>query len=559
MLAATTIPAAAAAAVVGAGTVHCTATGTVRFSPKLTATPTAKTKIVVSAKLTCTGGTGSSAVTVTGGKLTAKTTPATASCTTTNFGPGTVTVNWKASGGSLKSSKLTLASATAADGSNIVLDLNGPGAPGTGSYFAEDTKLHVVGDTVAGGMCGGANRGFKFTGAGGTSTFDVKPANPNNLPVDHIVVLMQENRSADHYLGQLNGQGQPAYEPEPNTGNPDPTNLSGPPIVPFHKTSLCEVADLDHSWNGTHAEINGGAMDGFTAANVNGADPNGSRTMGYYDQTDLPYYYALDNTFATGDRYFASAPTQTYPNRLYLLAGTSFGHIRNDFGNSTQRSVFQLLDEHSITWRIYSSQYPISYGGMFFKYVQDRASAHISNMARYFTDAANGTLPDVSFIDPDLFDPTGQNDEHPPANVQIGQRFVADVANALMASPNWSTSAMFFTYDEHGGFYDHVPPPAAVPPDGIAPLLQGGDTPGAFNIYGIRVPATVISPYSKSHFVSHVVNDHTSILSFLEYRFGLPPLTARDAAANPMLEFFDFSSPAFGTPPSIPAPSVGTC
>ena len=376
--------------------------------------------------------------------------------------------------------------------------------------------------------------------------------NPNNLPLDHIVVVMQENRSADTYLGQLNAQGQPAYEAEPTTGNPDPTNPMGPPIVPFHKTTYCEVADLDHSWNGTHAEVDGGAMDGFTAANVNGADPNGSRTMGYYDQTDLPFYYGLYNTFATGDRYFCSVLSQTFPNRLYLLAGTSFGHIRNDSFGLTNASIFNLLDQFSVTWRIYAAQ--AAYGTLFFKYVSDRAPAHVFTTAQYYADLTAGTLPQVAFVDPDLFgSPQVENDEHPPSNVQVGQKFVADIINGLMASTAWTSAALFHVYDEHGGFYDHVVPPAAPIPDAIPPMLAGGDTPGAFDQYGVRVPAVVVSPYAKSHFVSHVVHDHTSILHFIEYRFGLPSLTNRDAAADPMLEFFDFVSPPFVTPPSLPA------
>ncbi len=382
-----------------------------------------------------------------------------------------------------------------------------------------------------------------------------KPANPNQLPVDHIVVLMQENRTADHYLGLLNAFGQPGYEAEPATGNPDPTNPMGPAIVPFHQTSYCEVADLNHSWNGTHAEYNNGAMDGFTAANVDPVlDPKGSRAMGRYDQTDLPFYYGLYNTFATGDRYFSSVLSQTFPNRLYLLAGTSFGHIRNDFGPFTQKSIFELLDQHFATWKIYAAQYPLAYGSLFFKYVNDRFAQHVFPMSQYYADAAAGTLPNVSFVDPILLDkPRIENDEHPPSNIQVGQKFVADVMNGLMASPNWSSSAMFLTYDEHGGFYDHVAPPAAPAPDNIAPMLQPGDAVAGFDRYGIRVPVVVVSPFARSHFVSHVVHDHTSILRFIEYRFGLPALTQRDAQADPMLEFFDFANPPFMTPPALPA------
>jgi phospholipase C len=383
------------------------------------------------------------------------------------------------------------------------------------------------------------------------------PTNPNNLPIDHIVVLMQENRSADTYLGQLNSEGQPDYEAEPTTGNPDPTNPLNPPIVPFHKTTYCEVADLDHSWNGTHNEVDGGAMDGFTAANVDPADPTGSRAMGYYDETDLPFYYGLYNTFATGDRYFCSVLSQTFPNRLYLLAGTSFGHIRNDVFYSPHDSIFNLLDQYAVTWRIYAAQYPAGYGSLLFSYAAARSAQHLFPMTQYYADLAAGTLPDVSFVDPELMDTaTKENDEHPPANVQVGQKFVADVINGLMSSAEWESSVLFFAYDEHGGFYDHVVPPAAPIPDDIPPMLEPGDVPGAFDQYGVRVPAVVVSPYAKSHFVSHVVHDHTSILRFIEYRFGLPSLTNRDAAADPMLEFFDFDNPPFVSPPSLPEATI---
>lgn len=389
------------------------------------------------------------------------------------------------------------------------------------------------------------------------------PSNPHNLPVDHVVVLMQENRSADTYLGQLNAFGQPAYPAEPTTGNPDPLNPTGPPIVPFHKTTYCETGDLNHSWNGTHQEWDNGAMDGFTAANdsssanADPADPSGARSMGFYDQTDLPFYYGLYNTFATNDHYFSSVLSQTFPNRLYLYAGTSFGHIRNDVFGSTQKSVFELLDQGSVSWKIYADQYPLSYGSLLFKYVSDRASQHVFPMSQYYSDAAAGTLPNVSFVDPTITQPPKQaTDEHPSADVQLGQQFVANVINGLMASPNWSTSALFLTYDEHGGFYDHVAPPPAPVPDNIPPMLQSGDTPGAFDRYGIRVPVAVVSPFAKSHYVSHVVDDHTSILRFIELRFGLPALTNRDVNADPMLDMFDFSTPHFASPPTLPAAVV---
>jgi phospholipase C len=385
------------------------------------------------------------------------------------------------------------------------------------------------------------------------------PKNPHHLPVDHIVILMQENRSADHYLGHLNAL-QPDYEAEPTTGNPDPLNPTGPPILPFHETKYCGSSDLNHSWNGEHQAWNHGAMDGFTASNdssspnADATDPSGSRTMGYYDQTDLPFYYGLYNTFATNDHYFQSVLSQTFPNRLYLYAGTSFGVIRNDSFASTHRSIFNTLDEGFVDWKVYSAQYPVSFPSLLFKYVSTNAAQHVFPISQYYADAAAGTLPSVSFVDPRFLDsPRVESDEHPTANVQVGQKFVADVVNGLMASPNWGSSALFLTYDENGGFYDHVAPPSAPVPDNIAPNLQAGDTPGAFDRYGFRVPAVVVSPYAKPHYVSHVVDDHTSILRFLELRFGLPALSNRDVNADPMGDMFDFSKPHFAVPPTLPA------
>ncbi|MFL5799395.1 MAG: phospholipase C [Actinomycetota bacterium] len=384
------------------------------------------------------------------------------------------------------------------------------------------------------------------------------PALASPIPIDHVVVLMQENRSFDHYLGQLHFEGQPDAEPEPpGASNPDPTNPDGPPIRAFHKTTYCEVADLDHSWNGAHREYDGGAMDGFTAANVDPRDPTGSRTMGWYDRRDLPFYYGLNSTFATSDRYFSSVLSQTFPNRFYLLAGTSFGHIRNDLpppDGFTQKTIFEELDAAGISWRIYYSQIPFAAE---FSYVRDHAAGHLFPISQYYTDAANGDLPHVSYVDPIFEAPADvENDEHPPSNVQVGERFASDVITALFHSPNWGSSALFMTYDENGGFYDHVAPPPAPVPDGILPMLEAGDVPGAFDRYGFRVPAVVVSPYSRPHFVSHVVDDHTSILKFVETRFGLPALTNRDAQADGMLGFFDFSHASFATPPALPPAPV---
>src|SRR5437588_4214284 len=377
--------------------------------------------------------------------------------------------------------------------------------------------------------------------------------------IQHILVLMQESRSFDSYLGRLHFQGQPKSEPLLLTRhNPNPVKKGAKPIFVFHKKTYCEVADLDHSWNGSHIEYDHGRMDGFTRANVNAKDPTGHRALGYYTREDLPFYYWLYRTFAIGDRYFASVLSHTLPNRFYLLAGTSFGHIRNDFpmgaDQFSQKTIFEELDAAGITWRIYYSQIPFAFE---FAYVRNHAAQHVFPLQQYYTDAQAGTLPQVSFIDPIFIGHADvENDEHPPSDIQLGQSFTHDVIQALVQSPDWPTSAMFLTYDEHGGFADHVPPPRAPKPDGIKPMLQKGDYKASFDRYGFRVPVVAISPYSRAHYVSHVVHDHTSILRSIEERFGLAPLTNRDAKAAPMWDFFDFSNPSFLTPPSLPPAPV---
>jgi len=373
----------------------------------------------------------------------------------------------------------------------------------------------------------------------------------DQIPIDHIVVLMQENRSFDHYFSRMN---RPEVDRAQKTmSNPDPTG--GQPIHPFHQTELCEVADLDHGWDGTHREWNGGAMDGFTAENVHPRDPNGHRTMGYYRKRDLPYYYKLYRTFAMSDRHFCSVLGPTWPNRHFLLTATAFGHISNDLPPTTsefsQRSIFNALDEAGVSWKIYQSDVAFA---LVYAYVRNERIANVRPIAEYFQDAAAGTLPQVAYVDPAFFE--GENDEHPPSNAQIGQAFVSSVVGAFLESPNWSRGALFITYDEHGGYWDHVPPPPACIPDDIPPNLRPGNVVAAYDRYGIRVPFLAVSPFARKHFVSHTVTDQTAILRFIETRFDLPALTRRDANASPLLELFDFTQPQFRKPPRLPAARI---
>ena len=180
---------------------------------------------------------------------------------------------------------------------------------------------------------------------------------------------------------------------------------------------------------------------------------------------------------------------------------------------------------------------------------------------QFLSDASSGQLPQVAFVDPNLDSESqggGGTDEHPPGDIQSGELFVSQVVQAVTASPQWSHIALFITHDENGGFYDHVPPPPACAPDSIAPILQNGVTTDAgFDALGIRVILIAVSPYAKKAYVGHTVYDHTSITRFIEAKFKVPALTARDANATPPMDLFDFTDPpAFATPPTIPAPVI---
>ena len=391
-----------------------------------------------------------------------------------------------------------------------------------------------------------------------------------DIPIDKIVVVMMENRSFDHYFGRLNaftGRTDVAVAPADAT-NPDHVGPSPGALHPRrHAPHLC-ARDTEHSWAATHLEWDGGKMSGFFAASAGDPHVDASmldRPMWWYDERDLPFYYALASTFAIADHYHASVLGSTWPNRMYLLAGTSFGRTTNDLPDLSARpfpradaSVLDLLTRRHVPWMLFADG---ASGGAT---VHGSALAtrwghrHVASVQSFLDRAAAGTLPAVSFVDPDFSHSTttGQ-DEHPPADVQLGERFVAGIVSALFASPDWGRSALFLTYDEHGGYYDHAPPPAACPPDEHAPVDGRGDPAGfAFDRLGIRVPFVVVSPWAKPGYVGHATYDHTSVTRFLEAKFRLPALTARDANAEAPMDLFDFTRPSFATPPSLPAPPV---
>lgn len=389
--------------------------------------------------------------------------------------------------------------------------------------------------------------------------------------INHVIYMLQENRSFDHYFGHLNAYRQMQGLPAEVDGLPSGAqNLSfdgTANIQAFHMNSVCQL-DLSSAWNESHVSFNRnnpasntGLNDGFayTAgkfARDNGYwDVEGQRTMGYYDWTQLPYYYFMATQFAISDRWFSPAPTRTAPNRYYAVSATSVGHAYPATSGLTNPTIFDELQQAGISWKVYEGTSGDTILGDWQGFVSKYGS-HFVDASQFATDAANGTLPAVALIE------QKQNlDEHPGNDIQQGSAYVASLINALMNSQSWKDSVFIITWDEAGNFYDHVPSPPAQSPDGIPPQdLASTDIQGDFTRYGFRVPNIVISPFTKTHYVSHTVMDTTAILKLIETRFNLPSLTARDGNSPDMTEFFDFQDVPWRTPPSPPAqPTNAPC
>jgi phospholipase C len=288
------------------------------------------------------------------------------------------------------------------------------------------------------------------------------------------------------------------------------------------------------------AGYDNGKMDGFVKS-ADSATTNGHFVMGRYDQTDIPFYYWLANTFAISDRYFGSTLGGTWANRDYMYAGTSDGVSDTGQAVITVPTIYDALDQAGVTWGVYSDGAPRqnSLGW---------TSSHkgFAKFPAFLSALADGTLPSVVFVDPGA----GQ-DEHPAADVQLGEKWGKKIYDAAIASPLWPELAIVYTYDESGGLADHVPPPKAC-------LASPDQT--AFGNLGVRVPMIVISPWARQHYVSHAVHEHSSTLRLIELLFDLPALTGRDANSDALLDLFDFDcGPALLTPPAAPAAGTGGC
>jgi phospholipase C len=402
------------------------------------------------------------------------------------------------------------------------------------------------------------------------------------MPFEHVICWMMENHSFDNYFGMLARHGQPKADGFRFDRAGRPTNANrdhdGRMVRAFKLEGGCAGHDVSQNWDVTHRSVNGGRMDGFVTAK--GAD----QPMAYWDHETLPFYYSLATTFTVANRWFCSAPCQTYPNRRFLMAGTAFGNISTDTSTIVgpggiaapppNGTIFDRLHAAGITWKNYFTDLPAT--GIIPSIIE-RYPTNVVPISQFFVDCAAGTLPAVSFVDPEFgalgevggpiskvpavgklagvqFGTTGGSEEN-PQDIQYGQAQSAAVIGAAMRSPLWRKLLLLYTYDEHGGYYDHVPPPAAIKPDGIEPHLAPTNVRGSYDVLGPRVPAVVVSAHAKPNAVTNVVHDHTSVLATIEAKWNLPALTYRDANAATML---DFLSPTltFPEPPTLaPAPN----
>jgi phospholipase C len=448
-----------------------------------------------------------------------------------------------------------------------------------------------------------------------------RPAGPDAgtdaLPqIEHIVILMMENHSYDNYFGMLE-RGGAGFRLD-SAGQPAETNCAadGTPVPVWTADRTTQEAGTPcQSWNASHIQWNDGQCDGFVAS-IEQTEPglDAKEPMRYWSEAELPFYYRLAQTFPLATRWFSSCLGPTFPNRRFLIAGTANGLI-DDLPISMidwppHGTILDHLSAHGITWTNYhhvpadSMRLRLLVHGSGLRSLRPLAGAlasliprgrammesklqvtadlypldflrmvnHLRPVDEFFTAAAAGTLPAVSIVDPDFT----ANSEENPQDIRHGQAFAAQVINAVLSGKGWPSTLLIWLYDEHGGYYDHVAPPAAPAPDNVLaqspfdryPVLRlfrnttlgkkltAADAgPRTYNQLGFRVPAVIVSPYAKPGYVTELDYDHTAILRLIERKWNLPPLTERDAAAADLLDALDLAAPpAFLDPPVLPQP-----
>jgi phospholipase C len=398
-----------------------------------------------------------------------------------------------------------------------------------GSPVTRRTVLGGIAIGAGGILASSVGSGSAFASSAQHGGHGASLPEPAASGIDHVVVLMMENRSFDHYLGWLPG----ADGRQAGLRYPD---AAGKRHATYHLDTFqgCEFNDPDHSYDGGRIQYDHGKCDGWLLDTANDIF-----AIGYYEASDLAFYGHAARYWTTCDRYFAATMGPTFPNRFYMHSAQT-DRIDDDTTTSTLSTIWDSLAAAGISHNYYFSDVP-------FTALWGTRYAPISQpVGDFLADCASGQLPAVSFIDPRFVDEgTGTSgDDHPHADIRVGQSFVNQIYEAITSSPAWERTVFVINYDEWGGFFDHVVPttaPDATPSNGLR---------------GFRVPALVISPRSRRRTVAHNTYDHTSVLKMIEWRWSLPALTPRDHAARNIAEVLDFSKPPNLTAPRWAVPSV---
>jgi len=365
---------------------------------------------------------------------------------------------------------------------------------------------------------------------------------PATSGIDHLVVVTMENRSFDHLLGWLPGANgrQDGLSFLDAQGQPHATHRLAPDF------QGCGHPDPDHSYAGGRVEYDGGACDGWLRAGA-----NDEYAIGYYTGSDLAFLGSVAGDWTTLDGYFAAIMAETYPNRIYLHAAQT-DRLSNTTTISTLPTIWDRLAAAGVSGRYYYSDVPI------LALWGSRYAGIGRPFASFLADCAAGTLPAVSYVDPRFLDEQSgtSGDDHPHADIRNGEAFLNSVYSAVTRGPSWPRTLLVITYDEWGGFFDHVPP-------GVATVPPADAAAGSDGRRGFRVPCLLVSPWARRQTVSSALLDHTSILRTIEWRWGLAPLTVRDANAGNLADVLDLSAadlhaPAYAVPPGpFGAPCVG--
>jgi phospholipase C len=363
---------------------------------------------------------------------------------------------------------------------------------------------------------------------------------PHKSGIKHVIVVMMENRSFDHFLGWLPGaDGKQAGLTFKNTaGQPQTT-------ARLNDFQNCSLADPDHSYAGGRVQLNSGQCDGWLASNT-----KDNFSIGYYTQADLAFFGSAAPEWTVCDRYFCGILGPTFPNRFYQHSAQT-DRLSNTVVLSTMPTIWDNLAAAGLDGRYYFND------SAFLALWGPKYTSITSPYSQFLADCAAGNLAHVTYIDPKFINEgTGTStDDHPHADVRNGEVFLNEIYNAVTTGPQWPHTILVINYDEWGGFFDHVPPPAGpIPAADVAAGNQDG-------LLGFRVPNLIVSPWSRRGFVDHTQYDHTSILRMIEWRWQLPPLSLRDASANNLALALDFSQPNLSAPVyAVPAgPFSGVC